>query len=257
MTPEEAVERIRKQVEKAELVKRDSSNATFTGWLRDTRQLLARAFGAESEQVGDFLGVNYRFSGFVRPGCHQDARNRGIDRAKALLESIASEAEEFGLEAVGEKHGNPLLIVEKICDRFHRVAQQLRARYNDRDTIDVKDEYDVQDLLHALLRVEFDDVRSEEYTPSYAGGASRMDFLLKNERVVVEVKMARKGLTDKKIGEQLLVDIGRYAAHPNCEQLVCFVYNPDGWVKNPAGLESDLSGEETGLPVTVLVRPVA
>ncbi|MCU1275952.1 MAG: REase DpnII-MboI, partial [Bryobacterales bacterium] len=30
-------------------------------------------------------------------------------------------------------------------------------------------------------------------TPSYGGGASRMDFLLKEEQIVVEAKMARAG----------------------------------------------------------------
>jgi hypothetical protein len=33
----------------------------------------------------------------------------------------------------------------------------------------LKDEYDVQDLLYALLRIFFDDVRPEEWTPSFAG----------------------------------------------------------------------------------------
>jgi REase_DpnII-MboI len=34
--------------------------------------------------------------------------------------------------------------------------------------MDIKDEYDVQDLLHAILRAFFDDVRPEEFVPSYA-----------------------------------------------------------------------------------------
>jgi REase_DpnII-MboI len=52
----------------------------------------------------------------------------------------------------------------------------------------MKDEYDVQDSLHALLKLHFDDVRREEWTPSYAGSQSRMDFLLKREKIVVETK---------------------------------------------------------------------
>lgn len=43
----------------------------------------------------------------------------------------------------------------------------------------LEDEYDVQDLPHALLLLYFDDVRAEEWTPSYAGKSARMDFLLK------------------------------------------------------------------------------
>lgn len=75
-----------------------------------------------------------------------------------------------------------------IFSHFYKVARQLRCRYENRETLKIEDEYDVQDLLHALLLLYFDDVRAEEWTPSYAGKSSRMDFLLKNERVVIEVK---------------------------------------------------------------------
>ena len=33
-------------------------------------------------------------------------------------------------------------------------------------------EYDVQDLLHALLRPWINDIRPEEFTPSYAGSST-------------------------------------------------------------------------------------
>ena len=72
-----------------------------------------------------------------------------------------------------------------ILNSFHRVARQLQNRYNKRETISIQDEYDVQDLLHALLKISFDDVRPEEYTPSYAGSSTRVDFLLKKEKTMV------------------------------------------------------------------------
>jgi hypothetical protein len=146
--------------------------------------------------------------------------------------------------------------VEAICDRFHSVAKGLRKRHEQRPTLDVKDEYDVQDLLRSLLAVDFDDVRPEEWTPSYAGRAARMDFLLKSEQIIVETKMTRDGLSDKELGEQLIVDINKYAQHPDCKTLVCFIYDPSGYVANPAGLQTDLEKQPNGtLAVRVLVRP--
>ena len=70
-----------------------------------------------------------------------------------------------------------LLLLETIFERFHLIVKQLRNRYNDRETLDVKDEYDTQDLLHALLRIYYEDIRCEEWNPSYAGGSTRSDFL--------------------------------------------------------------------------------
>lgn len=144
-------------------------------------------------------------------------------------------------------------IVVRLLRRFHIAVRQLKHRYDDRPRYEVKDEYDVQDLLHVFLRGLFDDVRPEEYTPSYAGGSSRVDFLLKSEKMAIEVKMASASLRDKQIGEQLLIDIGRYKAHQDCKSLVCFVYDPNGNLKNPPGLEADLTKVHDGLDVRVII----
>ncbi len=72
--------------------------------------------------------------------------------------------------------------VENLFNKFHKITRQLRKRHGGRDTLDVNDEYDVQDLLHALLHIYFNDIRPEEWTPSYAGGSRRVDFLLKKKK---------------------------------------------------------------------------
>ena len=146
-------------------------------------------------------------------------------------------------------------IIESIFDRFYVVAKQIETRYDNRPTIAINDEYDVQDLLHALLKLYFDDVRPEEWTPSYAGRSSRVDFLLKNENIVVEVKKTRRNLSDKEIGEQLIIDINRYKSHPSCKTLLCFVYDPAQLIKNPSGLENDLNMERDNFRVLVKIVP--
>ena len=88
-------------------------------------------------------------------------------------------------------------IVTNLCRRFQQFALQIQLRHDGRATVKFDDEYDVQDALHAILRLHFDDVRAEEWTPSYAGNSSRMDFLLKREHIVVEAKMTRKSLRQK------------------------------------------------------------
>lgn len=144
----------------------------------------------------------------------------------------------------------------QMLERFHIVARQILNRHAGRPTIEISDEYDVQDLMHGLLKIEFDDVRAEEYTPSYAGSSTRMDFLLKKEKIVIEVKKTRDGLKDKEIGEQLILDAQHYKAHPDCKKLICFVYDPDSRVKNPRGLENDLKSlSSDDLIVEIYIRP--
>ena len=148
-----------------------------------------------------------------------------------------------------------LQIVRQICSRFHLVVRQLRDRHGGRATLDVADEYDVQDLFHSLLRLYFDDVRAEESTPSYAGKSSRIDFLIKDESIGIELKMTRSGLTAKELGSQLIDDIARYRKHPNCSTLVCFAYDPDGRISNPDGVMNDLSEQSDDFSTEVIIVP--
>lgn len=141
-----------------------------------------------------------------------------------------------------------------ICDRFPVYARQIGTRQRGRDGMVVNDEYDVQDLLHAALRLHFEDVRPEEWSPSYAGKSSRMDFLLPELEVVIETKMTRDSLPTGKLGEELLVDIAHYAQRDDVSELICLVYDPEHKVANPRGLERDLERQSSPkLRVSVIV----
>lgn len=148
------------------------------------------------------------------------------------------------------------LIISNIIEHFNACAIQLKRRHAGRNTLIISDEYDVQDLLHALLKLHFSDVRPEEWTPSYAGNSNRMDFLLKEAHIAIEVKMTRDNLKDKEIGEQLILDIAKYQQHPDVDTLYCFVYDPNAILHNPVGLENDLNKLSTdNFSVKVFVRP--
>lgn len=53
-----------------------------------------------------------------------------------------------------------------------------------------------------------------------------------------------------------MVDIQRYQSHPDCETLICFVYDPEGRIGNPRGLENDLNQTSGDLRVIVYVKPM-
>jgi hypothetical protein len=122
-------------------------------------------------------------------------------------------------------------------------------------TLDVTDEYDVQDLFHALLMIYFDDIRKEEWVPTYAGGASRMDFLLPEIDTVIEIKMTRPSLSTKQLGEQLIVDTAKYKRHPTCRTLFCVVYDPEGRIANPRGVENDLKDDGDKMITRIMIVP--
>ena len=184
----------------------------------------------------------------------------GVSRAPGFCEHYGEKfpwtrkAEAIRLKEEAEK---PIVALQRVFSKFHSITKKLRDRYDNRETLDVNNEYDVQDLLSALLVLYFDDIRPEEWTPSYAGKSAIMDFLLKKEKIVVETKMTRKGLADKEIGDQLIVDIERYKEHPDCSTLVCFIYDPDGRITNSHALSGDLQSQSRDdLKVIIVVEPL-
>ena len=231
----------------------------FKKWKRDTEIAIERIFPLGSRNIKDFGKINYLPSAFSI-GTHdskfQHAYVRGLDDADAILASMIDEIKDYSADELNEApEADSLNIVERICLRFHAAACQLSSRHAGRPTIEIEDEYDVQDLFHGFLRLHFDDVRAEEWTPSYAGSSSRVDFLLKNEGIVVETKKTRASLSAGKLGEELIVDRTKYDVHPHCRTLVCFVYDPERHIGNPVGLESDLETHSGDLKVRVIIAP--
>jgi len=148
-----------------------------------------------------------------------------------------------------------LSTTKKLCQRFHVVARQLRLRGEYRPTVNIEDEFDLQDLMHALLRVHFDDIGTDEWTPAYTDGASRTTFLLDHDRLAIVVKKTRTGLSRKDLMDQVRADVERYRARGRCTNLLCFIYDPDGRVGNPRGLENELSSTSEHFTVDVVVAP--
>jgi hypothetical protein len=152
--------------------------------------------------------------------------------------------------------GNNADLVILLCKRFHFVARQLQQRQRGRTPFEINDEYDVQDLLHALLRLHFEDVRPEEWTPSYAGKSSRMDFLLKQEKIVIETKMTREKLGTAEVSDELIIDVAHYKEHRDCGMLACLVYDPAVRIKNPRGFEADIARQsDPEMRVVCIITP--
>ena len=145
-------------------------------------------------------------------------------------------------------------LLEIIIRGLRRAMHPLTHRRKGAQSLSFTVEYDVQDLLHAQLRPWINDIRPEEFTPSYAGSSTRMDFLLPAHSLVIETKLVRDRNHAKKIGDELIVDIEHYRRHPMCKRLWCVVYDPQHLITNADGLQKDLEGKRITPDGEVTVR---
>jgi hypothetical protein len=232
-------------------------------WSANNSAVLTKLF--DTQQVVD--GFHKTFARVSAPGGFDQfvaSFRKTVQGEVTRLESVLEQLDQYEEPSVEEPPvaettgdtgtgATAAATVERICARFHRVARGLAEREGGRNTFACKNESDLQHLFHALLQLQFDEIRLEEYTPSYARKTTRMHFHLPDEQLAVVVKKTRKGVGPKKVSAQLTADIAHFEKHPDCAKLVCFVYDPDGHIKDPRELERDFSSARGEFGVRVLV----
>lgn len=174
-----------------------------------------------------------------------------LDVYKKILDSLLFEVE----LNEGSDDSDAIALVKHILNSFPKFARQIVIRHENRPSIEFKDEYDVQDALHAILLLHYDNIKREEPIPHSAGASSSIDFLLRKEGIGIEVKMPRKGLRDKALGGQLAEDKERYKKEKDCKTLIFFIYDPNHYINNPSEIVQDISGEVYGMNVMVIYSP--
>lgn len=165
-------------------------------------------------------------------------------------------ANSVGTLTFADEHLDAVRVILTLGDRFLNVERELARRYGKptRPTLKVKDEYDAQDLLRSLLAIFFEDVRAEDSTASYGGGTSRVDFVIPKFELAIELKFARKSMTSKSLGAELIVDRDRYSTHASVRHLICLVFDHQGLLQGPRGIEEDLSRTSSSDSFAVTVR---
>lgn len=110
---------------------------------------------------------------------------------------------------------------------------------------EVKAEKDLQDVLFVILRSLFDDTRREEWTPSSAGNAKRVDLMIPNADLLIETKFVRNARHARTVADELRVDFESYHSHPACKAVFALVWDPKRLIADPKQLERDLSAPRT------------
>lgn len=259
-----AIKYLSQCIDEIELLKAEKNEGTssYRRWREKTESIVRTIFGESSAEYKELHSVfhpNYYPSFGDSNKCvdyHkkyvnllEHLNNKLSGYITALEMKLSSEIEYDNFDSLEE--------VSRICSRFSNVIRSIRKRHSNREPLTVKDEYDVQYLLKILLSVSFDDIRPEETTPSYAGTSSRIDFLLKNERIAIETKMTRENLADKELSKQLIQDIAQYQKHPDVDSLLCFIYDPEQFIENPMSIINDLESRSCeNLIIKVIISPM-
>lgn len=126
---------------------------------------------------------------------------------------------------------------------FGDCVRYLNTRRSSGALLKLDSESAVQDALYLMLRPWIGDLTPENPTDRVANRFAIKDFLSKSNRLVIEAKYIRSVEHGKSISKELNDDIETYRYHPNCDDLIFFIYDPDGLIPDGAALERHLSSD--------------
>jgi hypothetical protein len=132
----------------------------------------------------------------------------------------------------------------RLCQRLPEAARVLGNRKRSRPGFPLNDEYDAQDLLHAMVRSAFKYAVVEEPIGIVGGGpSSRADLALEDLGVLIELKFARGPADQDKMVKELAEDLLLYTKWAPLQTFIFVVVNAQD-LRDPEALER-LGGQTT------------
>lgn len=139
-------------------------------------------------------------------------------------------------------------------EAFKEIKPDKRATYTAEDlqTIQIKNEYDLQHLLYAVLKPLYKEAR-KEVTEDSGVGAIRSDIRIASLNAIIEAKCTRKSMGLKKLTEELEADIVHYKA----DYIYFYIYDKEKIIKDRQNFETNFNKCFDGKKVTVIIlQPV-
>lgn len=157
------------------------------------------------------------------------------------------------------KNSDQIDMIFTVIDKFSTAAKPLLIRRKNKPRIKFNDEYDIQDVLHTILKPFFPSIKSEEVV---SGGSKRflkIDFLITSEKIGIECKFVKSNLKIDKIKAQINDDIQTYHQHQDCSTLIFFLYDKNQIIVDPDSLEKEYTAlqkfNKKPMQIYLRVRP--
>lgn len=172
---------------------------------------------------------------------HRGVELKPLDNLARFVETTT--LPDIVISSIGQD--NKLDLLFKTIEKFTSASKSLTNRRKGKPNIQIEDEYDIQDILQAILKPHFPTIKIEEVVPGNdAEKFLKIDFVLSNIKVAIECKCIRDKNHAKKLTKEINDDIQTYHKHSHCSHLVFFIYDKDLLITSPDTLEENYSKKQ-------------
>ena len=134
-----------------------------------------------------------------------------------------------------KKQNEKDFIVEILNNFSNSIKWITSNRSCNKTQFEIKDEYDVQDVLCTIIQSIFSDCEKEDPLQKDSQGLShRIDLVIHSLGIYIEVKMikAKDKKNIKSFKKQIDEDIVGYSSNKDLKHLIFFTYDPNGFADN-------------------------
>jgi hypothetical protein len=261
---------LRQQIEKAKSVLTAPAldRPAYESLYTTVSGLLTRAFGSDSPEERGVPSKNgyTKLARFAQNPAEVDQIIRDYIRDNLIpyLEGVLPLLEVDGTEAAtpAEASNNvaaapsvtpPLDWLLQVLRRFDTAAHFLASRPRAEKAAKpfrIEDEYDVQDLLYAILKPSIPDLEREDPVGKTSGDSGRVDLCTAELGTVVELKFVDSVSRAKEVAKECRERVGVYHKWPYLKHLAFFIYDPQRKMPDPDNFIA-------GFPATVVWGPKA
>ena len=125
------------------------------------------------------------------------------------------------------------IILDNIFDLIFNNLKESIIEFEKRTEYKITSEIKLQNLIYSIIRSLFSSTEFEDPTEKLCGKSNRLDFVLKDHRIIIEVKYVRDKDHGKKISEELSIDYPRYKTSPYGNKIINYIYDPHNHIINP------------------------
>lgn len=158
-------------------------------------------------------------------------------KAKKTKRGKAAKAKGTVVPAEVDQQGKLLTIEQNVINNhiFDLVFNYLRGsiiEFEKRAKIKFENEPELQNFIYSVFRALFSSVEFEDPTEKMCEKSNRLDFVLKDHKIIIEVKYVRDKTHAKKISEELSADYLRYKQSPYGQTIINYIYDPNNHITN-------------------------
>jgi hypothetical protein len=175
-----------------------------------------------------------------------------------ICAGLASIANKYALETSSQPSAEFASIVAAL-ENFMECVRYLNTRRSGGAILSLESEADVQDAIYLMLRPWVSDLIPEDPTGRIGNRYTIKDFISVSARTIVEAKFIRDKEQGKSVSKELHDDIETYRHHPQCDNIIFFVYDPDTYISDCDALKRAIHAARSydghSLNVLLIVKP--